>query len=363
MQEFTYYNPVKMICGENKLEEVINEIKGYGDKVLLILGGNSFNANGNYEPFVKALSDANIKYYELKGNRVPSLNVVRQGIDLCTKEEINCVLGIGGGVCMDLAKTIAFGAKQPNDIWDYLTYQVMPENYDHIPVGTIPTYPSSGSDMNGSTQITNDETKEQAGLSDVYPNFTWLNPAYIENLSVESMIEGQITSFVQLSIAYIGLDRSDIAENIALSFMDSIRNNLSKLVANPGDKEARTNLMISSALNVSGITNLGKTGDWSLYPLQGIIQNYYDLGYKQSISILFPYWLKQCYNGQQVIKDYFKNVFKIECADKNDDLILKEGLNALFDFYKQFSFPTTFEEVKSKEENLDELREVINNIG
>ncbi|MFR2835759.1 MAG: iron-containing alcohol dehydrogenase [[Clostridium] nexile] len=35
---------------------------------------------------------------------------------------MSSILGIGGGVCMDLAKTIAFGVKQTTDIWDILSY-------------------------------------------------------------------------------------------------------------------------------------------------------------------------------------------------------------------------------------------------
>lgn len=85
MQEFIYHNPVKMFCGENQLASVIAEIRRYGSKVLLILGGESFVKNGNYQPLVDALKQAGITCYELRGNRTPSLHVVREGIALCRK--------------------------------------------------------------------------------------------------------------------------------------------------------------------------------------------------------------------------------------------------------------------------------------
>ena len=69
----------------------------------------------------KALKKKEITIYEMSGNRTPSLERVREGIALVRKEKIDSVVGIGGGTCMDIAKTIAFGVKQQDDIWEYLT--------------------------------------------------------------------------------------------------------------------------------------------------------------------------------------------------------------------------------------------------
>lgn len=363
MQEFLYDNPVKLFCGEHQLPAVMEELRQYGNSVLLILGGESFVKNGNYQPLVDALEQAGITCYALRGNRTPSLRIVREGIDLCRKQNICCVLGIGGGVCMDIAKTIAFGVKQSRDIWEYLTYQAQPDTMEYLPVGTIPTIPSSGSDMDGATQITNDETAEQAGLSDVYPNFTWLNPAYIAKLPVKALIQGQMTSFVQVSIAYVGLERSGIAESMALALINSIRTNLRQLVQEPENASVRTDLMLSGAFNCSGLTHLGKTGDWSMYPLEGIMQNYYGVGYQQAITVLFPYWLKQCYGGQQVFKDYFAQVFGVDGTGKSDAQILTEGLRAIFDLYREFSLPTCFSDIQAREDDSDTLRNLIAHMG
>ena len=35
MNEFMYYNPVKLFCGEHQLSNVIKEIQQYGHRVLL----------------------------------------------------------------------------------------------------------------------------------------------------------------------------------------------------------------------------------------------------------------------------------------------------------------------------------------
>lgn len=149
--EFTYYNPVKLFHGATKIGEVAEEVKRFGDKVLLITGGESFHKNGYFDKLKTELEEKNVQIYEISGNRKPLLSTVRKGMELVKAENISSILGIGGGVCMDLAKTIAFGVKQTTDIWDILSYAKSPDTMEHLPVGTIVTFPSSGSDMNGST--------------------------------------------------------------------------------------------------------------------------------------------------------------------------------------------------------------------
>ncbi len=124
--EFTFYNPVKLFHGTNKLEDVAAEVAGFGNKTLLITGGESFHKNGYYDKLTDALNEQGVTVFEIGGNRKPLLLTVRKGMELVKKENISSVLGIGGGVCMDLAKTIAFGVKQDTDIWDILTYAAFP---------------------------------------------------------------------------------------------------------------------------------------------------------------------------------------------------------------------------------------------
>lgn len=361
--EFSYYNPVKLLHGEDKLQDVVSEIRTYGDKVLLITGGESFKRNGYYAELEAALAESGIRIYELSGNRIPSLARVREGIGLVREEAISCIVGIGGGTCIDIAKTIALGVRQSGDIWDYLTYRREPDTMEHLPIGTIITFPSSGSDMNGSAQITDDETGEQAGLSGVYPDFSWQNPRYMISISNKALTEAQMTAFVQLSLGYIGLGRSDIAEGLSLTLIRKLFENLDKSLQNPEDIEARGNLMALSAFTVNGLTTLGKRSDWCLYPINSMIQKYCGVHYKQAITIIFPYYLKLIYRGQEELDSYFHSVLGVDIAERSKDSILKDGLSALFALYRKYGIPTCFSEIHEVKENIDCLSSLIDELG
>lgn len=361
--EFTYFTPVKLFHGEHKLNEVAEEIRSFGRKVLLITGGESFRKNGYYAQLEAALEKNGIVIYEMGGNRIPSLEKVREGIALVRKENIDSVVGIGGGTCMDIAKTIAFGVKQKEDIWEYLTYAKEPDTMDHLPVGTIVTFPSSGSDMNGSTQITNEKTGEQAGLSEVYPNFSWQNPEYMLSIGNNELISAQMTAFVQLSLGYIGLGRCAVSESITIALMKQLFEQLDKSLEDPNDIDSRSNLMAISAFTVNGLTTLGKQGDWCLYPVNAVVQNYCGVKYKQAITVIFPYWLKLIYHGQPEITSYFHEMFGVETKGRTSNEILQDGLWELLKLYNKYGIATSFSEIHEIQENQLLLHEMVESLG
>lgn len=361
--EFTYYNPVKLFHGATKIGEVAEEVKSFGDKVLLITGGESFHKNGYFDKLKTELEEKNVQVYEISGNRKPLLSTVRKGMELVNAENISSILGIGGGVCMDLAKTIAFGVKQTTDIWDILSYAKSPDTMEHLPVGTIVTFPSSGSDMNGSTQITNDETGENAGLAEVYPNFSWQNPEYMLSIGNEALISAQMTAYVQLALGYIGLGKSDIAENTSLALMNTLLDNLDKAIADSNDVDARSTLMTTSALTVNGLTTLGKMGDWVLYPLNAIVMDYCNVAYKPCITVIFPYWIKMIYDGQEEINSYFNKAFDVVIEGREKKDILKDGLKAIFKLYRKYNLPINYSEIHEVKENSEALQESLEMLG
>ena len=355
--EFTYYNPVKLFHGATKIGEVAEEVKSFGDKVLLITGGESFHKNGYFDKLKTEIEEKNVQIYEISGNRKPLLSTVRKGMELVKAENISSILGIGGGVCMDLAKTIAFGVKQTTDIWDILSYAKSLDTMEHLPVGTIVTFPSSGSDMNGSTQITNDETGENVGLAEVYPNFSWQNPEYMLSIENEALISAQMTAYVQLALGYIGLGKSDIAENTSLALMNTLLDNLDKAIADSNDVDARSTLMTISALTVNGLTTLGKAGDWVLYPLNTIVMDYCNVAYKPCITVIFPYWIKMIYDGQEEINSYFNKAFDVVIEGREKKDILKDGLKAIFKLYRKYNLPINYSEIHEVKENSEALQE------
>ena len=252
MKDFVFDSSVRIYYGAGQMQTVVQEIAALGTRVLVVPTG-SFLAGGHYEPLERALTGAGLQVACLKAGKKPLLSKVNEGIQLCVEQKIEAVLGIGGGVSMDLSKAIAFGAMHTDvPMEKFLTHEVPTKGLSRLPVITVPTNPMSGSETNADVQITLDESGLQVGCGVGKAAFTWLNPDYVMSLPGRILAAGQMTAFVQLSINYLNLTRSPLAEHYAEGSMKTILECLRRSLADQNDMDARGTLLLNSALALSG---------------------------------------------------------------------------------------------------------------
>lgn len=107
MENFSYYNPTKLIFGKGQLEQLRKELKVYGKNVLLVYGGGSIKKNGLYDEVTRVLKEEGADTYELSGVEPnPRLATVKKGIELCARHDIDFLLAVGGGSVIDCTKAI-----------------------------------------------------------------------------------------------------------------------------------------------------------------------------------------------------------------------------------------------------------------
>lgn len=366
MNDFIYESNVTIIYGNSQTDHVIQEICKLGRHILLV-PAHSFIAADNLAPFVSKLKQNGLTVTCLDHIHGPMLSKVKEGIQLCLDEQIDVVIGIGGGVCMDLAKTIAFGAKNPDTpIEKYLTYEQSAEGCPHLPLVTVPTNPMSGSETNADVQITFDDSGLQAGCSLLYPAFTWLNPDYMVTLPDSVLTTGQMTAFVQLSLNYLSPDRSMLAEHYAEGSMKTILESLRLSLAEPDNKDARGTLLLASALSLSGINDLGRSFDFVPYPLQSFAQRYLGLNYPQALTVLFPYWLKEIYRASEdkaIFYRYFEEILHVKKDEKDDETLLQEALAALSKLYEEFHIAFSYGAIAEDPKDHQQLVNIIDSFG
>ena len=366
MKDFIFDSGVCIIYGAGQTETVVQKIAKLGKRLLIVPTG-SFLAGGHYEMLERALTDAGLEITCLKAGKKPLLSKVSEGVQLCIDKQINAVLGIGGGVSMDLAKAIAFGARNTDlPMEKFLTYEVSTEGRPMLPVVTIPTNPMSGSETNADVQITLDESGLQVGCPVGKAVFTWLNPEYVMSLPEPILAYGQMTSFVQLSINYLNLTRSPLAEHYAEASMKTVLECLRRALTDKSDVEARGTLLLNSALALSGINDLGREGEFAPYPLQSFAQRYLGLDYPHALTGLFPYWLKEIYRASKdkaIFRRYFSEILGVTADNRDAEALLQDALAALKRLYQGFGIAFTYGELAADPMEHQKLVEIIDSFG
>jgi alcohol dehydrogenase len=164
MQNFIFQNSTKIIFGKGQIKRIGKEISKYGKKALLVYGKNSILKNGIYNQVTSSLKDAGISFVDFPGVRSnPVLSHVEAGIELARKENVDVVLGVGGGSVIDSAKVIAGGVKADHDVWEFFTFTKAVKNA--LPILAVATVSASASEMNNGAVLTKEDCCHKFGTA------------------------------------------------------------------------------------------------------------------------------------------------------------------------------------------------------
>jgi len=93
----------------------------------------------------------------------PTYEKVKEGSELVVENHVDCILAVGGGAVIDCAKAISAAAYCEGDAWTRYWLEFEPIDNKIIPVASIITLAGTGSEMNGGSVITNEDTKLNLG--------------------------------------------------------------------------------------------------------------------------------------------------------------------------------------------------------
>lgn len=360
MNQFKFFNPTKIIFGENAIDNLTSQIKKYKN-ILFTYGGGSIKKNGIYDKVITILKQENKNIFELSGIMPnPRKEKVYEGIEICKTNDIDFILAVGGGSVIDCSKAIAIGAKTDKDFWKafYLDWE---ECTDGIPLGTILTLSATGTEMNAGSVITDWENNIKTNYSTdyMYPKFSILDPTYTYSLPKEQTIYGSIDILAHVFEQYFSVpDESNLSDNISEAIIKTVIDNLEIAIENPNDYKARSNLMWCSTMALNGIIGLGKEQDWNSHQIEHALSAIYDIAHGAGLAIIFPNWMKYVYKKAiGKFKRYAIAIWNVDIANKTDEEIALEGINKTREYFSKIGAPVTLREVNIPKEDIEKIVE------
>ena len=287
----------EMVVGKDAENQAGEKVKQYGGaKVMLVYGGGSIKKSGLFDRVTASLAKEGVPYVELGGVQPnPRRTLVNKGLELAKRENVDFLLGVGGGSAIDTAKAIAIGLVN-DDFWGF--FQMRKPVAKIAKIGTINTIAAAGSETSGSAVILDDvETKRKHGLmfpGVLRPLFAIINPELTYSVSRYQTAAGAADIFAHAFERYFNTNASNLADALGASLMRTVVKYSRIAVNSPRDYEARAELMTAAAFAHSDVTSIGRPNTpFTGHSLEVSIGSKYDATHGAGLSMLIPAYLER----------------------------------------------------------------------
>lgn len=355
MNNFTFHVPTDVRFGKEQVDCLPEELRKYGKNILLVYGGGSIKKTGLYEKIKDLLKDFSIT--ELSGIEPnPKLSSVREGVRLCKEHQIDVILAVGGGSCIDASKHIACSAYYEGDPWELMMERS--KMTKALPVAVVLTICATGSEMNSGAVITNEETNEKLEINApmLYPVLSICDPTYLYTLPAKQTAAGIVDILSHVMEQYFQPnDGAFITDRLSESVMKTCVKYGPIALKEPENYEARSNLMWASTVALNHLLTVGKGGAWSVHPIEHVVSAFYDITHGVGLAILTPAWMEHvlCEETVERFAMYAKNVWDIENKDRYE--AAKAGIAKTVALFKELGMPSRLSEVKVDDTRFGEM--------
>ena len=357
MLNFTLSLPTKLIFGKDEHKNIGQYVKPYASKILLHYGGGSIKRSGVYDEITASLTEAGIAFAALGGVAPnPRVSLVREGIALCRKENVELVLAVGGGSAIDSAKAIAIGVPYDGDVWALYREKIITGKA--LPVATVVTIPAAGSEMSDSSVISNEAEQRKCGHRDhaTRPVLSVVNPALFMTLPKAQLANGAADIMSHIFERYFTqTGHTDVSDELCEGVLRAVMKNALKLVADQNDYDAWCELGWASSLAHNDLLGRGREEDWACHHIEHELSAIYDVAHGAGLAVLTPNWMEIAYKANTpMFLQFARNVMGVTGGRDADEIVL-EGINRLRRFFRELGLPGTLTELGIGPDRLEEM--------
>lgn len=351
MNNFIFENATKVYFGKGCVKEYLSCLtKSYGGTVMLAYGGGSIKRNGVYDEVTAILKEAGKNVVEFSGIMAnPTYAKVLEGAKLAKENDVELILGVGGGSVMDCCKAISIAARYDGDVWADFWARPGVFNFDPLPLGVIVTVTGTGSECNGGAVITNEELKVKTGRDypACNPRFALLDPTYTYSVPKFQMVSGGFDILSHIMETYFSEpNESNVSDDISEALMRNVIRNLRAVIQNSEDYTARSNLMWDATMAENRIIKLGKKCDFECHQMEHQLGAYTNCNHGAGLAVLHPVYYRHIYKeGLAKFKQFAINVWGVSSDEKTDEEIALAGIDALEDFIVEIGLPVTLQDL------------------
>jgi len=351
-QKYSFSFPTAIRFGVGVITELPNYLKANGLLRPLLVTDSLVSELGFFKAIVADLRDQGISvevYSDMHKNPIKS--DVLKGKELYTATLRNSIVGIGGGVPLDVARAIALSINHHRDLFDYDDLiggdKYVTEPIPHLV--TVPTTSGTGSEVGRSAIIAEDETKKKRILfsPSLLAKMVFADPALTMDLPPFVTAATGMDALTHNLEAFLAKNFHPMCNGIALEGMKLISESIVTATHKP-DLASRSKMLMGSMMGaVAFQKGLGVVHSLA-HPLSSLLDTHHGL----ANAVNLPY-------GMGFNYDNFESQF--------DQMAYMMGQGAgaghkfvdyLFDLNKQLQLPSKLSAIGVTEKHIETLADL-----
>jgi alcohol dehydrogenase class IV len=250
----------RIVMGPGAINGVGQEALDLGAKRVLVVTDKGIIESGIFSPVEASLKEAGLEIQVFSDVLPdPFYELVETCISQAGTPTPDCVIGLGGGSPMDIAKCAAIVLTNESSIYDYLGIELIPQ--PGVPTIMVPTTAGTGSEVTPIAILSDEREKLKKGVVSAYlfPRVAMLDAELTLGLPPHITSATGMDALIHAIEAYTSVNATSITDMYAARAIELINDNLRTAYAQGGNLEARSAMLEGSLLAGIAFANAGVT--------------------------------------------------------------------------------------------------------
>ncbi len=356
MINYEFYCPTKILFGKDTELKVGEETVKHSKNVLIVYGSDRIKKSGLFSTVTASLEKSGVAWKELGGVKSnPRDDLVYQGIQICRENNIDFVLGVGGGSVIDTAKAIGYGVGYDGDFMDLYLGKAAPVSC--LKIGAILTIPGAGSESSNGSVITSvsEGLKRSCDTDLARPVFAIMDPELTKTVPMYHTLAGAFDAIAHAMERYFtNTAFVDFGDRMAEGVMKSMMKYMKLIKEDPENYDYRAEIMWGCKAAQDDFIGVGREQCWESHLLQRDIGSIcMDSSHGAGLAVVVPHWMRHVYKvNVPRFAEWANRVMDVEVNTFDLEATALEGIDRLAAFIKSVGLPTTLRElgVSSKDD-------------
>ncbi|MFQ1931860.1 iron-containing alcohol dehydrogenase [Aeromonas veronii] len=255
---YDFFCPVKLLAGEQALEQLASELTSLGARRPLLLTDKGVNATGLATLLANVLAEGELPVAAI-WDEIPadsSTAVVERIAKRYRELDCDSLVALGGGSVIDTAKAVnILTSMGGNHLLDYSGAGCLTRPLK--PLAVVPTTAGTGSEVTLVAVIKDEASGRKVPFTSPFllPQLAVLDPRLTQGLPLNITAATAMDAMTHAIEAFIGTAKNPVSDALALMAVEKIASALPQIIHDPQNKQLRLQLAEGSTLAGMAFSN------------------------------------------------------------------------------------------------------------